>query len=330
MFRSRRLLIGLFLPIVLLAVSNFAANAFAQKVRTETIAYEPPTLSLSANPSVVRLCEGEGSAALVHLDAVATSPEKKPISYRWTSDVGRIQGNGAAVTWDLTGVKPGYYKALLEIDTGSADNGCKAFASTVVLVDCPPPAPPPCPTVSISCPDKFEVGQLLTFNSALSGSLGNVPTVYNWTVSSGMIIEGQGTSSIKVDTTGLAGQTLTANLSMGGYNLDCSASCSVQFPVPLSCRAFDEFPAIARNEEKARLDNFAIALQNDPSATGYVIVYPGEHGRPGEVQIHSTRVVDYLVNSRGLDNRRIVTVVGPPRPNLMIKLSVCPRGATPR
>lgn len=333
MFRSRRLLIGLFLPFVVLAVNIFAANVFAQKaqkVRAETVAYEPPTLSLSASPSAIRLCGGEGTPALVRLDAVATSPDKNPISYRWTTDVGRIQGNGSVVTWDLSGVRPGYYRAFLEIDTGNGDLLCKAFASTAILVECPPLPPPPCPTVSISCPTKFEVGEQLTFNSSLSGSLGNVPTIYNWTVSSGRIIEGQGTSSIKVDTTGLAGQTLTAILSMGGYNLDCSASCSLQFPVPLSCRAFDQFPAIARNEEKARLDNFAIELQNDPSASGYVIVYPGEHGRPGEVQTHSTRVLDYLVNSRGLDKRRIVTVVGPARPTLMIKLWVCPQGATPR
>jgi hypothetical protein len=330
MFRSRRVLIGLFLPFVLLAVNIFAANAFAQKVRAETVAYEPPTLSLSANPSAIRLCGGEGTAALVRLDAVATSPTKNPISYRWTSDVGSIQGNGAVVTWDLSGVRPGYYKAFVEIDTGNGDQLCKAFASTAILVECPPLPPPPCPSVSITCPAKFEVGEQLTFTSALSGSLGNIPTVYNWTVSSGRIIEGQGTSSIKVDTTGLAGQTLTANLSMGGYTLDCSASCSLQFPVPLSCRAFDQFPAITRNEEKARLDNFAIELQNDPAASGYVIIYPGEHGRPGEVQTHSARVVDYLVNSRGLDKGRIVTVVGPVRPSLMIKLWVCPQGATPR
>ena len=51
---------------------------------------------------------------------------------------------------------------------------------------------------------------------------------------------------------------------MGGYQLDCSATCTVQFPVPLECRKFDEYPTIAYNDEKARLDNFAIALQTIP------------------------------------------------------------------
>ena len=76
---------------------------------------------------------------------------------------------------------------------------------------------------------------------------------------------------------------------MGGYPLDCSASCSVSFPVPIKGKKFDEFGEIARNDEKARLDNYAIELQNDPSSTAYVIVYPGQGGRTGQVQTQKSR-----------------------------------------
>jgi hypothetical protein len=117
---------------------------------------------------------------------------------------------------------------------------------------------------------------------------------------------------------------------MGGYNHECTADCAVTLPVPkLVSRRFDEFPDIARNDEKARLDNFAIELQSDPSATAYVIVYPGKSGKRAEVQEHSGRVVDYLVNSRGLDQRRIVTLVGPKRDQLHVELWLTPQGATP-
>jgi hypothetical protein len=115
---------------------------------------------------------------------------------------------------------------------------------------------------------------------------------------------------------------------MGGYPLDCSATCTVQFPPEIpKCRKFDEFPDIARNDEKARLDNYGIELQNDPNSTAYVIVYPAQKGRPGDVQKHTTRIVDYLINSRGIDARRFVTLVGPPRPELLVELWVCPQGA---
>ena len=152
---------------------------------------------------------------------------------------------------------------------------------------------------------------------------------FNWTVSAGRIIEGQGTGSIKVDTTGSGRPNARATLSMGGYPLDCSASCSVSFPVPLKGKKFDEFGELARNDEKARLDNFAIDLQNDPSSTAYVIIYPDRVAGPAQVQTQKNRIVDYLVNSRGFDAGRIVTLVGPPREYMKVELWTVPQGAAP-
>lgn len=330
MFSRRRVLTGLLFPLILLGVNLSASKVFAQRVSPEPVVYAAPTLDPLADQSVVRSCLGDATPALVRLNARATSSDGLPIVYRWTSPVGRIVDHGSAATWDLSGLKPGYYEAFVEIDTGNADRSCQAFSSIGVLLECPPPPPPACPKVSIICPDRIQPGQPVTFTATLSGSLGNVTPAYTWIISNGRIIEGQGTNSMTVDTAGLEEQTLTATLSMGGYSLDCSADCSVQFPAPLTCRSFDEFPAVARNDEKARLDNFAIELQNDPSANGYVIVNPGKQGRPGEGRTHATRIVDYLVNSRRLDGRRIITVVGPTRPELMIHLSICPQGSAPK
>jgi len=326
MLRNERRLIGLFLPIALVGFFALASTASAQKVRIVTREFTPPNLSLVAEPRVITVCEGAGPA-VVHLNARANS--SYPISYHWTSNGGRIEGDGADVAWDLSGLRPGTYKASVDIDTGSGDEACQAFASTLVVVNrCPPPKPV-CPNVAIECPDRVVVGEPLTFRSTVTGGTPGVRQIYNWTVSAGSIIDGQGTDTIHVDTTGLAGQSLTATLSMGGYELDCTATCTVQFPVPVECRKFDEFPAIPYNDEKARLDNFTIELQNDPTATAYVIVYPGQRGRPGEVQRQTNRIVDYLVNSRGVNAQRIVTLVGPPRGDLLIELWLCPQGAKP-
>src|SRR5678815_200374 len=325
MFRQVPRGIALLLPLALIALLTFATLASAKKkVRVEARGFGPPNLSLLAEPRVITACEGS-STAVVHLNARATS--SYPISYRWTSNAGRISGDGAAVTWDLSGLQPGYYKAYVDIDTGGGDEACQAFSSTSVLVNRCPPAPPTCPNVAIECPDRVVLGEPLTFRSTVTGGTSSAAQTYNWTVSAGRIIDGQGTGTIHVDTTGLAGQTVTATLSMGGYNLDCSATCTVNFPVPVTCRKFDEFPAIAYNDEKARLDNYAIELQNDPTSTAYVIVYPGQRGRPCEVQKQTTRIVDYMVNSRGINAQRIVTLVGPAREELMVELWLCPQGA---
>lgn len=327
MFRQVPRGIALLLPLALIALLTVATVASAKKEgRVEVREFGPPNLSLLAEPRVITACE-DSSTAVVHLNARATS--NSPISYRWTSNAGRISGEGAAVTWDLSGLQPGYYKAYVDIDTGGGDEACQAFASTSVLVNRCAPPPPTCPNVAIECPNRVVVNEPLTLRSTVSGG-SNVRQTYNWTVSNGRILDGQGTDTIHVDTTGLAGQSITTTLSMGGYNLDCSATCAVQFPVPVECKKFDDFPNIASNDLKARLDNYAIAMQNDPKATAYIIVYPGVHGRPGEVQKNTTRGVDYLVNSRGINAQRIVTLVGPARDALLVELWLCPQGTKPR
>ena len=254
-----------------------------------------------------------------------------PIRYKWTTDAGTIVGEGPVVIWNLAGLTPGYHKASLDIVSTGSDGSCQAFSSVSVLVKPCVAVQPVCPAIEISCPTYVAMDQPLTFTSRYSGGIpANVTPVYNWTVSAGTIIAGQGTETIKVDIAGLAGQTVRASLSMGGYNLECSADCAISIPLPkLNARRFDEFPDISRNDEKARLDNFGIELQNDPTATAYVIVYPGRSSKRADIQHHSSRVVDYLVNSRGLDQSRIKTLVGPAREELFVELWITPQGATP-
>lgn len=317
-------------PIALAALFGLFSSgpADAQKP-TASVASAPLKINLTPDTTVVSAC-ANADAQLVQLNAKAVSPSGNPIKYKWTTTAGTISGEGPSVTWNLAGVKPGYHKALLDIVSTGSDGECNAFSSTTVLVNACAPVRPVCPAVEVTCPTTLGIDQPLTFTSRYQGGTAGINPVYNWTVSSGTIIEGQGTDTIKVDTTGLAGQAIRASLSLGGYNLECAANCAVTIPVPkLTSRRFDEFPDISRNDEKARLDNFGIEMQNDPSATAYVIVYPGKSGKRGEVQEHAGRVVDYLVNSRGLDQQRIVTLVGPVRNELHVELWITPRGATP-
>lgn len=326
MFKSRYCLIAIILPFALVGLIAFVPGSLANKKKKKTVpvnyVFQPPTVELSASPAVLTACAGE--TARVQLDAHAIFTSGVP-RYRWSASGGRIEGNGATTTWDLSGLQPGYYKAYVDVNCGTTDE-CSAFTSTTVLVKC---APPVCPSVLISCPDRVRPNQPVTFSANVAGGTPNISPVYNWTVTAGKIISGEGTNSITVDTTGLAGQSVRATLTMGGYNsLSCSATCEAQIPPELPVgRRFDEFPAIARNDEKARLDNYAIELQNDPTATAYVVVYPGQRGKTGEVQQHITRVVDYLANSRGIDKNRIVSVIGPTRSDLMVDLWLVPQGA---
>jgi hypothetical protein len=334
MLKSPYRLIALFLLIVLAGFVASSAEVSAKKpkkkkttTKIETVIYAPPTLQLTATPAVITACAGEAgsSAARVQLDAGAAFPSGAKPRYKWSASGGQIVGDGPTPTWDLSGLQPGYYKAFVEADCGYPDE-CVAFSSVMVLVKCQPPM---CPSIIVSGPDKVRVNQSVTFSARVTGGSPNITPVYNWTVSAGKIVSGDGTNTITVDTTGLGGQSIGATVSIPGYDaLNCSASGMVPIqPETPGCRKFDMCENCRFNDEKARLDNYGIELQNDPTATAYVIVYPGRGGKPGDVQKHTTRILDYLVNSRGIDSRRIVTRVGPVRGEPTVELWICPQGA---
>jgi hypothetical protein len=94
-------------------------------------------------------------------------------------------------------------------------------------------------------------------------------------------------------------------------------------------RKFDEYYDIARNDEKARLDNYAIQLQSEPGSQAYVILYPSRRARPNDAQTRSQRISDYLVNSRGIDSHRIVITIGQQREDWLVELWVVPEGTPP-
>jgi len=123
---------------------------------------------------------------------------------------------------------------------------------------------------------------------------------------------------------------VTATVSLGGADPSCTgttSSCTTNIKVPPQApRKFDEYGNIRFNDEKARLDNFAIQLQNEPTAQGYIIAYGS---CTGEGQTRGNRAKDYLVNTRGIDAGRLVVVDGGCMPELKVELWIVPSGATP-
>jgi len=182
----------------------------------------------------------------------------------------------------------------------------------------------------VSCPSDIDAGQPITFTASVTGGAEGATFTYNWSVSAGTISSGQGTSTISVDTTGVAGgQSVTATVSIGGADPSCTgttASCTTSLKPPIRPAVkFDEYGNIRFNDEKARLDNYAIQLQNDPGSTGTIIVYGS---CAGEAQQRGDRAKDYLVNTRGIEAGRITVVDGGCRSDLTVQLWVVPQGST--
>ncbi len=316
---------GLMLVVFAAAMLTISASAKPKKKKVEKRS-GPPTISLLAEPTLVKACANEGRVQLT----TNGRSETGRLRYRWSVNGGRLRGDGPNPMWDLTGVAPGVYQAIVDVDDG--DDTCVAFSSaSVVVVDCPPPPPerPVCPNVSVSCPDAASENAPVTFTANLSGGTAGITPTYNWTISAGRIISGQGTPSITVDTTGLAGQTVRATVDITGFGMPCPASCAVAIPIVPTCHKFDEYYNISRNDEKARLDNFVIQLQGEPGSVGTIFVHPPSKARGGEAEARAKRISDYLINSRGLDASRFTITMTSSREEWLFEFWICPAGARP-
>lgn len=324
--------LGLLLALTgLFGVSVQAQKKPPKEIVTSTRTGLDPVVKISEHASVVTPCADSPAEAQIPLTATVQNYSTSDLRYTWTVDGVRLNNETANVVWDLTNLTPGTHTLRVEVEKRNPplNENCYAFATTRVNIKPCPPPPVVCPNVSIYCPETVTLGAPVTFTANLNGGTPNITPIYNWTVTAGVIISGQGTPTIQVDTTGLGGQSITANLSVQGYNLNCPASCSVQVPRKISSNLSDSYPPIQMDDEKARLDNFAIQLQNDPNAKGYVVVYSGARMKPGEKQKRIKRAYNYLVNTRGLSADRLVTMEGGTRDVTTTELWIVPLGAEP-
>jgi len=193
-------------------------------------------------------------------------------------------------------------------------------------------ASPNCPAVHVSCPDSVKVGEDLTFTADVSGGPSDITPTYNWSVSAGSIKSGQGTSTIVVDTTDTGGQTITATADVGGFARECSTSSSCTASVEAKAAPavkFGEYltPDLTANREK--LDEFVLALLQDPEAQGYIIAYGGKTSGPADAQKAADNATDYTMKTRKMDGARTLSGVGGYREEPTIELWIAPPGGAP-
>lgn len=94
-----------------------------------------------------------------------------------------------------------------------------------------------------------------------------------------------------------------------------------------SARQVDAFGDIQTSDLLARLDNFAIELQNTPQSRGFIVGYAQANKFPGWPMRRTLWCKNYLVGGRGLDAARIVIVNGGFRDDVRFELWVEPPGA---
>jgi hypothetical protein len=111
-------------------------------------AFQPPTVSCSANPSSVN--PGDSST----ISASGMSPQNRPLSYSYSASAGSVMGTSSSATLSTSGASPGPISVTCNVVD---DKGQTASAMTSVNVIAPaPPAAPPAPMASSLCSVSFE------------------------------------------------------------------------------------------------------------------------------------------------------------------------------
>jgi hypothetical protein len=111
-------------------------------------AFQPPTISCSANPSSIL------PGGFATITAAGTSPQNRSLNYSYGATAGQITGTGTTATLSAADVPAGSINVSCNVVD---DMGQSASATTTVAVTAPPPPPaPPAPAAHSLCSISFE------------------------------------------------------------------------------------------------------------------------------------------------------------------------------
>lgn len=223
-------------------------------------------------------------------------------------------------------------------------NGGFREEATTELWVVPPGAQPPCPTPTVRpedvayCPSVWLRGSTyvptpsgpLSFKASVNVNGKKVSPTFAWSVSGGRIVEGQGTDTIAVELPPGASGEVVARVELQGYSLECPVGASAahwRTTVGVTHFKLDEFGDIRQGDTKARLDNLAIEMQNNPTLQAHLVVYGGRNGPRGQAARRALQLKTYLTETRAVDAGRVFTVEGGFRDELSGELWVSPLGS---
>ncbi len=141
----------------------------------------------------------------------------------------------------------------------------------------------PCPkvTVKLAAPSQVREGTPVAFAADINGGDPSVTPTLIWTVSAGMIKEGQGERRIAVDSTGAgAHRQISAELWIGGYEPECGSTFSAMIRVVPPAMILDEFGELPTEKENERIAA-AAAYISQATDRFYIIAYAGRSSERG-------------------------------------------------
>jgi hypothetical protein len=151
------------------------------------------------------------------------NPADEKNVYKYTVSGGIVIGAGKNIKWGLFGAKPGTYTITVSVSDGEKT---REATKTIVVRDCRCYYDCFCPTISVNGEHNVKAGETVEFSAQVSG--GTVSDInYNWTISQGEIIDGQGTPEISVKISpGMTGSVKATVEISGELCVDCARTAS--------------------------------------------------------------------------------------------------------
>jgi outer membrane protein OmpA-like peptidoglycan-associated protein len=181
----------------------------------------PPVAACAVNPASVYA--GSGDSVAVHVNA--SDPDNDPLTYSYSATGGAVDGTGADVRWNSSGVAVGTYTVNVKVDDG---RGGTASCAADMKVEQKPNRPPTA-TLSIER-SPIQPGERtgVTCNGT---DPDNDPLTYSYSVTGGQIV-GSG-SNVQFDSTGAQPGTYTVTCTVNdgrGGTADASGTVEVKEP----------------------------------------------------------------------------------------------------
>ncbi|MEZ5344852.1 MAG: hypothetical protein R2681_04765 [Pyrinomonadaceae bacterium] len=187
---------------------------------------------------------------------------------------------------------------------------------------------PSCPTISVLEPAVAVLpGENQTFTAYVAGEVDLDKIGYNWTVTYGKLIKGQGTPTLIVIPEDRGSYTLaTVTVEITGLPDKCvctTASGSSITAIDRIPVLRNEFGVLSESELRIRLEPYVKELLADPNTTGYVVIY----GRAGDVKKREKFIQKFMIKRGDIEASRIVFVHRGEEKTIRTRLWVVPAGA---
>lgn len=193
----------------------------------------PPNIqSVTASQRVLSVCPFISSEVcgdqIIHIRVNASDPDGDKLQFNCEILAGKLSKCGPDISWDLRRSARQEHKLTVRVSDGRG--GEDQSSTSVIVADCGScdPPPPPCPVITILVPPESRSAKQFVLIVTTQGAEAYLPATFKWKVSDGKIVKGQGTAEIEVDTSVVEVESLTVEVSVGGFDPACLTTVSRQ------------------------------------------------------------------------------------------------------